>query len=101
MVLARPSEHHHDHEDRQARVEEHVADRDHGADGRRDPDHIRERREHVVRSHEVMLHGARADEPVGAGTGRFEGARAHGHPIVHADHQEVQGQTRDHQPRGG
>ncbi len=39
-ILTRPSEHDGDHEDRDSGVEDHVADRDHDADGRWDPDHV-------------------------------------------------------------
>jgi hypothetical protein len=97
-ILARPSEHDQDHEGRDARVEEHVADRDHGADRRRDPDHVAERRQRVARAHEVVFRRARADETLGAGTRGFEGTGAYGHPAVHTDHDDVQHQSGDHEP---
>src|SRR6185312_10882507 len=48
-ILARPSEHDRDDHDRDARVKEHVADRDHGADRRRDPDYIAESGQGITR----------------------------------------------------
>jgi hypothetical protein len=99
-ILARPSEHDHDHEDRDAGVEKYIADRDHDADGRRDPDHVAQRRERITGAHEVMLRGARAEEPLGAGTCRFEGVRTHRHPTVHTDDEDVQNQSRHHEPEG-
>ncbi len=85
---------------RDARVEEHVADRDHGADRRRDPDHIAEEGQGIGGAHEVVLRGPRAEKFLGPGTCRVEGAGAHRHPTVHPDDEDVQDQSGHHEPRG-
>ena len=54
-ILAKPSEHDHHHEDRHARVKQHVSDRQHHAERWRPRDHISERPQHVLVAHQVVL----------------------------------------------
>jgi len=93
---------HDDHGERHdACVEEHVADRQHARDRWGQPDHVRERGEHVRRRHQVVLPVVdRRGQGPARSARRADRRFAHWHAAVERDHGHVEREAQQEKRRG-